>query len=424
MKKCKYCNKEFESKRGMKYCCLLCRDMYYKEKKKRKGGEIECLFCGKIFPIQGSKKYCCKKCQQNARKNRDSFLFKSNCDNCGKEIPFSRSRKRSKNIFCSKTCQAEFRYRKENLPKFNCIICGTEFYQKNSKHVVCSKKCSDILQKQKKKLIFYEYDCDNCGKHFFVNDKKQGKNIFCCLECSSEFVSSTSKQIRNCVICGKSFECLKHEKKKTCSLECMGKYRSIFFIGENSPTYKNVPEEDRIAVCQTCGNPIIFKYNSNKNKPKYCSRRCANIGMITTMTKPHIKVCDMLQEIGISFDIEYPIDKFLIDIAISEKLLIEVMGTYWHCDIRHYDKPKNDKQIKNIEKDKRKKDKIFELNGSNVLYLWEEDVNNNPIICKYLLEKYYINNGILDNYHSMNYSIYNNNLILNDNIVIPYFEIN
>lgn len=52
---------------------------------------------------------------------------------------------------------------------------------------------------------------------------------------------------------------------------------------------------------------------------------------------------------------------------------------------------------------------IFILNYSNRLD-----------VCKKLIDKYITRNGILDNYHSFNYHLENDNLILNENIVIPY----
>ena len=40
-----------------------------------------------------------------------------------------------------------------------------------------------------------------------------------------------------------------------------------------------------------------------------------------------------------------------------------------------------------------------------------------------LPEEYINNNGVLINYHSFNYSIKNNKIMLNDNIIIPFQDI-
>ena len=58
------------------------------------------------------------------------------------------------------------------------------------------------------------------------------------------------------------------------------------------------------------------------------------------------------------------------------------------------------------------------------LYLWEKDINENIDLCWLLIQKYIANNGILDNYHSFNYHLDQNILILNDILVIPFQEIN
>lgn len=59
----------------------------------------------------------------------------------------------------------------------------------------------------------------------------------------------------------------------------------------------------------------------------------------------------------------------------------------------------------------------------NILYLWESDINKRFHVCKELICQYIQNNGILDNYNSFNYSLKNNQLILNDQLSYPYFEL-
>ena len=47
-----------------------------------------------------------------------------------------------------------------------------------------------------------------------------------------------------------------------------------------------------------------------------------------------------------------------------------------------------------------------------MLYLWENDILKNLDLCYALIELYIKNDGNLINYHSFNYSLYNNNLVL------------
>ena len=58
-----------------------------------------------------------------------------------------------------------------------------------------------------------------------------------------------------------------------------------------------------------------------------------------------------------------------------------------------------------------------------ILYLWENDIYNNINLCRKIIEEYINNNGVLINYHSFNYSIKNNKIMLNDNIIIPFQDI-
>lgn len=60
----------------------------------------------------------------------------------------------------------------------------------------------------------------------------------------------------------------------------------------------------------------------------------------------------------------------------NEKILIEVMGDYWHGNPKKYPKNKlNSVQLKVIEKDKLKK-KFAESHGFKIYYIWEDDINH------------------------------------------------
>lgn len=97
------------------------------------------------------------------------------------------------------------------------------------------------------------------------------------------------------------------------------------------------------------------------------------------------------------------------------------MGDFWHCHPLKYTKDNmRDIQRKRIPKDKAKHTYLKNNYNIEILYLWEDDIYNNLDVCIALIDKYINNNGILENYHSFNYRLKNNDLILNDNIIIPY----
>jgi len=100
---------------------------------------------------------------------------------------------------------------------------------------------------------------------------------------------------------------------------------------------------------------------------------------------------------------------------------IEVMGQYWHGDIRRFQKPINAIQRKADKRDKKKKD-VALMNEITILYIWEDDIEKDYKMCEKLILEFVRRNGILSNYHSMNYSVQNNILRINGDILVPRFE--
>jgi G:T-mismatch repair DNA endonuclease (very short patch repair protein) len=178
----------------------------------------------------------------------------------------------------------------------------------------------------------------------------------------------------------------------------------------------------RIKECEICGKKI---YGTPKEfeKKRYCSFACKIAGMNKTMTNPHRIICDLLNKSNIYYDTEYPLDRYLLDIFLSQNNLgIEIMGTFWHCDIRFFDSNIDNKYQLNSFKRDNKKNKISKEKNISILYLWEYDIENEIDICEKLIYRFIENNGMLDNYHSMNYRIQNMDLKLNEHILVPYFE--
>ena len=143
-----------------------------------------------------------------------------------------------------------------------------------------------------------------------------------------------------------------------------------------------------------------------------------------TATRPQLEVNSILDKMGIKYINEalfdwYCIDNYLLDYNLS----IEVMGDFWHCNPIKYLSIKHNIQKKQITKDRVKQSYIINKYNIPILYLWEYDIIYNPDICKKLIFEFIYKQGILDNYHSFNYSIKNDVLILNQNLVLPYQDI-
>jgi len=97
------------------------------------------------------------------------------------------------------------------------------------------------------------------------------------------------------------------------------------------------------------------------------------------------------------------------------------MGGFWHCDSRKYEQISYLSQAEAISRDKGKNLYIKRYYGIKTLYLWEYDINTNPELCKELILSYISNKGILSNYHSFNYNIFEE-LNINDDLIVPYME--
>lgn len=98
------------------------------------------------------------------------------------------------------------------------------------------------------------------------------------------------------------------------------------------------------------------------------------------------------------------------------------MGDFWHTNPTVYFDVTKEIQKKRIPKDKAKHTYVKNRYNYELLYLWENDIYNNLEVCEKLIIEYISNNGVLKNYNSFNYHILNNELLLNDEIIYPYFE--
>lgn len=134
------------------------------------------------------------------------------------------------------------------------------------------------------------------------------------------------------------------------------------------------------------------------------------------MTKPHKKIDSLLDEMGIFHKNEIRFGKYTMDIILSNTKGIEIMGRYWHKDSRYYSKDIFT-SLRNkilIEKDIRKNKKMKEVR-MEILYLWEDDINNNLDLCRQLIKKF-INNTSLQSHHSSAYTLTDGEIIFNPQI--------
>lgn len=276
---------------------------------------------------------------------------------------------------------------KQNI-KINCYTCGKEMCRHKGdlkyERLYCSLECRDYYR----------------SKHFCgENSASYNRKIVMCTNCGKEF-SVPQNRLNNTNSFG--------ETNLFCSHECYGEYRRKYYIGEKHHMYgKEVPPH------------LIEEFN--KRMSKFMSEG----KMPTTLTKPHIKVNNILDDIKINYENEHNLKYYLLDVYLKDfKLGIEIMGDYWHSNPIKYDfKNLNETQKKRIEKDKSKHGFILNHRKFEVLYIWENDIIHQYDMCKKLIELYIGNNGILKDYNSFNYHSVNNDIELNEDIIYPYFTL-
>ena len=336
--------------------------------------------------------------------------------------------------------------------KTKCEQCSVDIYYNiyqylKNEHHFCSKECYDKWQL--KEVLM---SCKWCGKEFYKTPRQGQENYFCSHECSTKYHAKERTKdlvIVNCQYCGKEFERKEYNTGKIyCSEECSKNGFREKMSGENNSLYK-----ERIKVeCDWCGE-IFGELESSYNlsEKHFCGNDCRNTyhakvtqqsdeyklkarensvrnlenGLIPqTKTKPQLIINQLLNNLKIKYDNEYNCKYYAIDnYLIDYNLMIEVSGTFWHCDNREYKEINYLIQANNIKNDKSKNTYIHKYYNVDILYLWEYDIENNLELCKQLILEYINNKGNLFNYHSFNYNINNDNkLCINNDIIIPYME--
>lgn len=383
--------------------------------------------------------------------------LKWKCENCNKVIDIKPYRiLNADNVFCSSKChndyQAKYPYRKPSIINKVCPQCNTSFQvtKHEKKRKYCSRKCANKA-KENKVII----QCKICGKNITVKKSMAKKTATCSEECASENRHRICKEkslkhsiIKKCEYCQKEYKVVlsQSEDSRFCSKECYNKWMSEYLVGENNPRFT----QQKIK-CDYCGKLHYQKlYRLSEQKHFFCSIKCrqnwfaeiysqtkewkdkrrkivvnslssGNYSQVVTV--PQVILNDLLRKMGIKFENEYNCKYYSIDNYLLEyNLMIECMGTYWHTDNRFYDKINYKSQVEGIRKDKAKNTYIKTYYNIPILYLWEHDLENNLDVCKELILEYINNNGELLNYHSFNYCIYKDTLLLDTNLIIPYMD--
>ena len=269
-------------------------------------------------------------------------------------------------------------------------------------------------------------NCSYCGKEIETQMciYLKNKNLYCNSECYWKHKPDVeghgkdnwqyNRVKTNCSYCGKEIEVIPYyynrknsygENHNFCSQECYWKYRSKYYIGEKSACYNRVMTDE---LREKLKRVIIENSRSSKRFD----------------SKIQLLVNDMLDKNNIKYKREYIIKYYALDNYLTESgLMIEVMGDYWHTSPLKYNENKymiNEMQQRGLQHDKQKHTYIKNHYNIEILYLWENDIEQNLELCEALILEYIRKNGILKNYHSFNWNYENKTLSLNEDLIIPY----
>lgn len=278
------------------------------------------------------------------------------------------------------------------------------------------------------KKMTIKSNCTNCGQEVNVvlSVYENRENLFCSNECywkhkkDTALTGKQNKQYRriqtNCTNCGKEIEIIPYDYNSKnsfgdshhfCSQQCYWVFRSKYYVGDKCSTYNRiVTEEEKQRMRAT-----VLKTLQKSDRLN---------------SKIQIEVNRLLDKNNIIYEREYPIEFYSIDNYLKDyRLIIEVMGDYWHASPLKYNKEKyllNGIQYKCIKHDKQKHTYVLNHLGIEILYLWERDIEKYPSKCEALILEYINNKGVLHDYNSFNYSFNNNVLTLNSEIITPYIN--
>lgn len=277
------------------------------------------------------------------------------------------------------------------------------------------------INNQKIKVKAY---CKECGEELIVRPSqyKKQKHFHCDKHIKHKPSGKDSpfyKKIEvQCTNCGSSHSVIPYDYNKSnrfgdshnfCCQQCYWEYRSKYYIDDKHSMFGAHQSDEQ-----------------KRKQSELITKMISNGAMPQTMTKPHKKINELLGVNQICFENEYPAKYHSIDIFLSDyNLMIEIMGNYWHAHPLKYNiNQLTNQQKKSIKQDKSKHTYVKRYNNVEILYLWEKDINENIELCWLLIQKYIKNNGALDNYHSFNYHLDHNTLMLNDILTTPFQEIN
>ncbi len=283
------------------------------------------------------------------------------------------------------------------------------------KHGLKLEEIISIVKKYRpgNKRLTINTKCENCGKdmNIVLSVYEARKNTFCSTDCYYEHKRKNAKRGKDnsqykriktkCTNCEKEIEIIPYDyntknsfgdRHNFCSQECYWAFRGKYYIKEKNGNYKRQLSENEK---ERLRNNLIKGLNRSNRLD----------------TKIQLKINDILNKNHISYEREHIVGYYSVyNYLINFNLFIVVMGDYGHASpLKYGDQkyPLNGIQYRTIRHDKQKHTYVLNHLNTEILYIWERDIEKEPEKCEALILEYIENDGILGDYNSFNYS-YNN----------------
>lgn len=139
-----------------------------------------------------------------------------NCPQCGNDF-LVRADHEHKRHYCSYKCKGLARRGQPIVdPTFlvtNCARCGTQFKARSPAAKFCSIACREAESA-------IELKCLNCDKPYMVKPSHKDRRRYCSIQCRDTVKKENALVHRDCGHCGKDFEATRYKDIKYCSKRC------------------------------------------------------------------------------------------------------------------------------------------------------------------------------------------------------------
>nr|CAI9752097.1 homing endonuclease [Caudoviricetes sp.] len=409
-----------------------------------------CAYCNKQYETDTHSKYCSDACLKQAEESRKLEYAKTKtriCERCGKEfiVPKLKNGNYSHKKYCSDECA-------NNITK-RCAYCNKQY--ETDTH---SKYCSDACLKQAEESRKLEYAktktriCERCGKEFIVPKLKNGNyshKKYCSDECANNITLNKNtdeyQPMKKCAYCGKMFSIPKYANGK---FKYDVKYCSEQCNQDALKQWKLDYQKNKKRICVVCGKEFEVPRiaDGHFSETVYCSEKCRYQGRSksqntandlrkqTCLEKygiPYFCLSEQCRQasnnsivsnvnknfsqklkdtLGIDCEFEFTLENKAYDLKIKDSnTLIEINPTYTHTVIgNHYNNFKYNEHYINNQLNKTN---LATKYGYHCIHVWDWDDWNKIINLIKPKEKLYarklqlkeidkqIANAFIDKYH-------------------------